>query len=163
MVTFPVWGYEKSPPYLPLFLRSVIPECTVLYCRRWNLMLNYIWKPSLLSRSHTIKQLIFCAVPETTMSRYFMPWTASYVRFPPSLFSVMSISSWSLDWTSGCVASRCVAKHKSVEAVSKPARKKSTTCAAKSSSSHSVLRTQDSNSDKHVCYEKHMYWKHKLI
>jgi hypothetical protein len=41
-----------------------------------------------------------------------------------------------------------------VEAVSKPARKKSTTCAAKSSSSHSVLRTQDSNSDKHVGYEK---------
>jgi hypothetical protein len=90
------------------------------------------------------------------MSRYFMPWTASYVRFPSSLFNVMSISSWSLEWTSGCVASRCVAKHKSVEDVSKPARKNRNTCAAKSSSSHSVLRTQDSNHDRHVGYEKHM-------
>jgi hypothetical protein len=57
----------------------------------------------------------------------------------------MSISSWSLDWTSGCVASRCAAKHKSVEVVSKPARKKDNTCATKSSSSHSVKRKQDSN------------------
>ena len=119
-------------------LRSILPECTELYCRRLYLMLNYIYKLSLLSSSGTIKQLIFCTVPETTMSRYFMPLTASYVRFPPSLFIVMSISSWSLDWTSGCVASRCAAKHKSVEDVSKPAIKKSTTCAAKSSASHSV-------------------------
>ena len=124
-------------------------------------MLNYICKPSLLSWSDKIKQLIFCTIPETTMSRYFMPWTAAYVRFPSSLFNVKSISSWSLDWTSRCVASRCVAKHKSVEAASKPAIKKSTTCATKSSSSHSVLRTKDSNSDKHVGYEKHMYWRHE--
>ena len=100
-------------------------------------------------------QLSFCTVPETTISRYFMLWTASYVSFPPSLSRVMSISSWSLDWISGCVASWCAAKHRSVEAVSKPARKKSTTCAAISSSSHSVLRTWDSNSKVHVDYEKH--------
>ena len=121
-----------------LILTSIIPECTESYCRWCNLMLNYICKLSLLCWSGIIKQLIFCTIPETTMSRYFMPWTASYVRFPPSLFNVMSISSWSLDWTSGCVASRCVAKYKSVEVVSKPAIKKATTCAAKSSSSHSV-------------------------
>jgi hypothetical protein len=76
------------------------------------------------------------------------------------LFNVMSISSWSLHWTSGCVASRCVAKHKCVEAVSKPATKNRNTCAAKSSSSHSVSRTQDSNSDKHAGYEKCMQWRH---
>ena len=134
----------------------IIPKCRASHYIRWNLILNYICKPSLLCWSGTIKQLIFCTIPETTMSRYFMPWTASYVRFPPSLFSVMSISSWSLDWTSGCVASRCEAKHKSVEPASKPAIKKSTACPAKSSSSHSVLRTQDSNSDKHVGYEKRM-------
>ena len=139
-----------------LSLRSIIPECTEWHCKIRNLMLNYISKPSLLSWSGIIKKMIFFMIPETTMSRYFMPWTASYVRFPPSLFSVISISSWSLDWTSGCVASWCAAKHKSVEIESKPARKKATTCAAKSSSSHSVLTTQDSNSDKHVCYEKHM-------
>ena len=157
MVTFPVCSYKKNNQLTcQLILRAVIPECTASNCIRRNLMLNYICKPSLMCWSGTIKQLIFCTIPETTMSRYFIPWTASYVRLPPSLFSVMSISSWSLDWTSGCVASWCVAKHKSVEAVSKPARKKSTTCAAKSSSSHSVLRTQDSNSDKHVGYEKRM-------
>ena len=139
-----------------LILSSILPECTEVYCRRRNLTLNYICKPSFLSWSGTIKQLIFCTIPETTMSRYFMPWTASYVRFPPSLFNVTSISSWSLDWTSGCVASWCAAKHKSVEAVSKPARKNRNTCAAKSSSPHSVLTTQDSNSDKHVGYEKRM-------
>ena len=140
-----------------LILTSILPECTELHCRRWNFKLNYICKPSLLYCSVTIKQLIFSTIPETTMSRYFMPWTASYVTFPPSLFSVMSISSWSLDWTFGCVASWCAVKHKSVAPVSKPARKNCTACAAKSSSSHSVLRTQDSNSDKDGDYEKYIY------
>jgi hypothetical protein len=50
-------------------------------------------------------------------------------------------------------------KHKSVEAASKPARKKSITCAAMSSSSHSVLRTQDKNSKIHVDYKKHATWR----
>ena len=138
MVTFHFRVMKNHQFKCQFILRSILPECTELYCRRWNPVLNYICKPSLLSWSGTIKQLIFCTVPETTMSRYFMPWTASYVRFPPSLFNVMSVSSWSLDWTSGCVASRCVTKHKSVEAVSKPFTKKRNTCAAKSSSSHSV-------------------------
>jgi hypothetical protein len=41
------------------------------------------------------------------------------------------------------MASRCDAKHRRVEAVSKPARKNRTTWAVMSSSSHSVVRTQN--------------------
>ena len=78
--------------------------------------------------------------PFKTMSRYFMFWSASYVNFVPFSCNVSSISSWSRVCISRWTASWWEAKHRRVEAVSNPARKKSSAWAMMSSSSSSEGR-----------------------